>query len=113
MRYARRHSGRSPRLLVGLERRVVFTLTDREAPSAPAYEYWRTLFREVAPPAAAADSTVHCQAGIASLQQQQRKQQQEPFPLTGWRLDVGGVPQALQPSQRSEELELWELTLSE
>ena len=45
MQYAERHSGRSPRLLVALERRIVFTLRDA-AERAPAFDYWQTLFEE-------------------------------------------------------------------
>lgn len=118
-------------MLVGLERRVCFTLTDMAA-RAPAYDYWRTLFKEVeADPAVAAvaaaapgtGSANHCHRSqlrqqVKQQQQQGEKQQGEKqaaplLPLVGWRLDVADVPQALHHYQRAGELELWELALSE
>ena len=87
MRYARRHSGRSPRLLVGLERRICFTMTD-QAVRAPAYDFWRTLFQAVAPPAqdaaAAGGAAAAAESGLAAAepragageQQHQRQHQQ-------------------------------------
>jgi hypothetical protein len=111
MRYAWRRRGTSPRLLVALERRVVFTLTDT-APRAPAYDYWRTLFREVprlskratagSVPAAAAQHGSVGAGGAAP-----------PLPLLGWRLDAAAVPQYIPQYDRSEYLELWELTLAD
>lgn len=114
MRYARRHSGRSPRLLVGLERRVCFTLAGM-AERAPAYDYWRTLFEAVdgEPAAAAAAAMAQQPAGANSQPKQQEggAAQAAPPPLVGWRIDVMQVPQALHPYQRTAELELWELVL--
>lgn len=117
MRYARRHSGRSPRLLVGLERRICFTMTD-QAVRAPAYDYWRTLFGAVDSPAesaageaaAAAAAAGAAEPGTAAAQQPASRQQ-APFPLVGWRIELEGVPQALHPFERSDYLELWELVL--
>ncbi|PRW58350.1 methyltransferase 22 isoform X2 [Chlorella sorokiniana] len=131
MRYARRHSGRSPRLLVGLERRICFTMTD-QAVRAPAYDYWRTLFEavdgpvegslpagsraavaaeleEAAPGAAAAAAPSPGRSGTVA--QQGGSTQQAAFPLVGWRIDLASVPQALHPFERGEYLELWELEL--
>lgn len=129
MRYAQRHSGRSPRLLVALERRIVFTFREA-AERAPAFDYWRTLFEE---------ESGHEQAQQAQQQEQQPPQQhsgqegavqqpqQQPggvvaapapathraaaFPLVGKRLEVAGIPQRLFPYERSPYLELWELRL--
>ncbi len=134
MRYARRHSGRSPRLLVAMERRICFTMTD-QAVRAPAYDYWRTLFEAIDCPAedswhagraaATAASSLQAAAEVAAgavssapaelsssaAEQQQGGKQQAPFPLVGWRLNLESVPQALHPFERSEYLELWELEL--
>lgn len=108
MRFARRHSGRSPRLLVSLERRVCFTLdgSGTAAVRAPAYDFWRTLFEAVEgePGSAAGEGG----AGGTSCAQAQH---QPALPLIGWQLDVSSVPQALQPYERTAELELWELAL--
>lgn len=106
MRFARRHGGRSPRLLVSLERRVCFALdgSGTAAVTAPAYEYWRTLFEAVEGEPGAAGT------GASSGAQTPHKPQ---LPLVGWQLDVGSVPQALQPYERTAELELWELALRE
>lgn len=117
MRHAQRHSGRSPRLLVGLERRVCFTLVDQAA-RAPAYDYWRTLFEAVedeAAAAAAAETEAACTGGGGPKQRPQHQQHGSPpaaqLPLVGWRIDLEQVPQALHPYQRTAELELWELVL--
>ena len=121
MRYAWRHSGRSPRLLVGLERRICFTMTD-QAVRAPAYDYWRTLFEAVdgtgegsqpgSSAAVPAEARAVAATGAASSGVQEvGSVQQAAFPLVGWRLELESVPQALHPFERSEYLELWELQL--
>jgi predicted nicotinamide N-methyase len=74
-----------PRLVVALERRVVFALADL-AVRAPAYDYWRTLFSEEG---AGRDLN----SGV----------------LVGRRLDAGAVPRRVLGHARGEGLELWEL----
>lgn len=73
MRYAGRHSGRRARLLVALERRVVFTIVEQRA-AAPVYDYWRTRFEaegsRLAPLAAASSGAVL--AALLGAKQQQR-----------------------------------------
>jgi predicted nicotinamide N-methyase len=74
-----------PRLVVALERRVVFALADL-AVRAPAYDFWRTLFSEEG---AGRD----LKSGA----------------LVGRRLDAGAVPRRVLGHARGEALELWEL----
>lgn len=120
MRHVQQHGGHSPRLLVGLERRVVFTLTDMAA-RAPAYDHWRSLFEAVErePPRAAAAAAVAPAAAVASAATCAAQPRAlpapapPPFPLVGWRLDASAVPQAVQQYDRTEYLELWELALTE
>ena len=118
MRHAQGRRGRSPRLLVGLERRVVFTLTDMAA-RAPAYDHWRTLFAVEREPPRAAGAEPAALAGAVdaiescAVQPPPLPAPAPPFPLVGWRLDAAAVPQAIQQYERTEYLELWELALKE
>lgn len=118
MRYARRHSGRSPRLLVALERRICFTLADLDV-RAPAYDCWRRLFHAAGEETAAQAAGGACgPGGSAAGRRGGRAGERQaapppPLPLVGRRIDVGGVPQRLHPYQRTAYLELWELQLQE
>ncbi|KAL4859497.1 Methyltransferase-like protein 22 [Chlorella vulgaris] len=134
MRYAQHASGRPPRLLVALERRIVFTLTEMEA-RAPAYEYWRSLFKEVQPPQAAGRAARGGAAGEAAAAIAAAESAAAgtggaamraggttaaaaaaggtgvSLPLIGWRVDVESIPQTIREAPRSEYVELWELAL--
>ena len=117
MRYARRHSGRSPQLLVAMERRVCFTMSDTPGVRAPAYDFWRTLFEAEEDEAEESSATAAAEAADSAARRAQAVPQaaaREPlFPLIGRRLDVAGVPQRLRSYERSEFLELWQLQLRE
>ncbi|KAL4430876.1 hypothetical protein ABPG75_006132 [Micractinium tetrahymenae] len=133
MQYAARHSGHSPRLLVALERRIVFTLREA-AERAPAFDYLRTLFEEDraegqqrdrdsrwhvgSEPAPGVATGAAVQGGSAagsggSAAAATDASPAPAFPLVGRRLDVGSIPQRLLPYERSPYLELWELRLKE
>ena len=105
MRRALRLSGRSPLLLVALEKRINFTLEHLEV-RAPAYDYWRTLFTAVP------ELEIAAPAAELAAGQPSKPPARGVLPLVGRRVDDVQIPQQVLEYQRTEYLECWELTLA-
>lgn len=104
MRQGHAASGRSPVLLVALEKRICFTLDDLDV-RAPAYDHWRKLFTP-------AETATDKAEAVAAAEPMAAGRPAPPFLLVGRRLDTAILPQRVAEYERTKELELWELRLA-